>query len=406
MKKITASLLLLVVLYFGYQKVASTNDWPAFKVNSTNTSISSNNGSIVIESTWLPDTAPSVHAATVIPTKDGNWRAFWFAGTREGAPDVVIQSSVFDSNTKEWSSPKPIIDREKTQASLLRYISKLGNPLPVRSPSGDLQLYFVAVSLGGWAGSSISMMESKDEGNTWTPPKRLITSPLINISNLVKSPALHFNDETIGLPSYHEFIGKFGELLQIDPKSGQIINKRRMSSGRESIQPVIFINNETNAIAYFRQTRNIGPAQIITSSTSNAGWSWIVGKDLNLSNPNSAIAGITLRNKVRLLVLNDLTEGRHRLSLMASKPNSAIQNDYSEWQTISIIEEELPKDGFLPEFSYPYIAQSSSGEIHLVYTWNRKRIRSILLSESGITQKLNSLTTNPSSSVDSTLGGK
>lgn len=33
---------------------------------------------------WLPDTGrPSVHAASLIPLKDGNWRAFWFAGSRE-----------------------------------------------------------------------------------------------------------------------------------------------------------------------------------------------------------------------------------------------------------------------------------------------------------------------------------
>ena len=39
---------------------------------------------------WLPDTsAPSVHAASLISLKNGAVRAFWFAGSREGAPDVV-----------------------------------------------------------------------------------------------------------------------------------------------------------------------------------------------------------------------------------------------------------------------------------------------------------------------------
>jgi len=48
-------------------------------------------------STWLPETgAASVHAASLIALKDGAIRAFWFAGSREGAADVVINSAVFD----------------------------------------------------------------------------------------------------------------------------------------------------------------------------------------------------------------------------------------------------------------------------------------------------------------------
>ena len=110
---------------------------------------------------WLPDTTrPSVHAASVIPLKDGNWRAFWFAGSREGAADVVILSAVWDSVTKQWGPASVVLDREGAQASLGRYIAKLGNPVPMRNINGQLQLYVVAVSIGGWAGSSISVMHS------------------------------------------------------------------------------------------------------------------------------------------------------------------------------------------------------------------------------------------------------
>ena len=358
MIRIFAWAILVIATYLAISHTNLRKDWPKFDLTNQITN-SSNNSSDNIENfrTWLPDTAPSVHASTVIPLKNGNWRAFWFAGSREGAPDVVIASSVFDTQTKTWSEPIAVIDRTRTQQGLLRYISKLGNPLPARAPTGELQLYYVAVSLGGWAGSSISMIQSTDEGQTWSKPKRLITSPFINISNLVKSPTFNFSDDTIGLPSYHEFIGKFGELLQIDPQTGNVINKRRMSSGREAIQPIIYINDADNAIAYFRQTRSHGPAQIITSTSTNAGLNWKAGDDLNLANPNSAVAGLTLRNKNRLLVLNDLTEGRHRLTLVASKPKpSSTSNEYSNWEIIEVIENETP-DGINPiEFSYPYLA--------------------------------------------------
>lgn len=199
---------------------------------------------------WLPDTgAPSVHAASLIALKDGAVRAFWFAGSREGAPDVVINSSVFDPRASRWSVPTVVMDRVSAEKGLSRYIAKLGNPVPARMADGRMQLFFVTVSIGGWAGSSISSMISDDEGSTWDRPQRLISSPLINLSTLVKSPAMAFVDGRLGLPAYHEWIGRFGEFLRID--ASQVIDKRRMSSGRSAIQPVVFTDGPQAAEAFF-----------------------------------------------------------------------------------------------------------------------------------------------------------
>jgi len=219
------------------------------------------------QANWLPDTgAPSVHAASMIALKDGAVRAFWFAGSREGAADVSIYSSVYDSKSTNWSAPTVVIDRVGAQKSLSRYIAKLGNPVPARLADGRLQLFFVTVSVGGWAGSSISAITSEDEGLTWSNPQRLIGSPLLNLSTLVKSPSVMFADGLLGLPAYHEWIGRFGEFLRID--AGQVIDKRRMSSGRSAIQPFVFVNDPQDASAYFRQARSAGlPKQIPVSRT-------------------------------------------------------------------------------------------------------------------------------------------
>ena len=119
-------------------------------------------------STWLPETgAPSVHAASLIALNDGAVRAFWFAGSREGAADVVINSAVFDPKASSWSAPTVVMDRVSAEKGLARYIAKLGNPVPARMADGRMQLFFVTVSIGGWAGSSISSVISDDEGLTW-----------------------------------------------------------------------------------------------------------------------------------------------------------------------------------------------------------------------------------------------
>ena len=335
------------------------------------------------QANWLPDTgASSVHAASLIALKDGAVRAFWFAGSREGAADVSIYSSVYDSHSANWSAPTVVVDRISAEQGLSRYIAKLGNPVPSRLPDGRLQLFFVTVSIGGWAGSSISAMTSDDEGLTWRNPQRLISSPLLNLSTLVKSPSVSFTDGLLGLPAYHEWIGRFGEFLRIN--AGQVIDKRRMSSGRSAIQPLVFVNDAQDASAYFRQTRSSGlPKQIPVSTTQNAGQAWQQSEDLAIANPNSAVAGLALKNGARILVLNNIEHGRHRLVLMMSGPQAG------QWQTVEVLEDDeaLP-DAQRKEFSYPYMITVDGDDAHLAYTWDRKKIRHRYFSGAWLKQAL------------------
>lgn len=321
---------------------------------------------------WLPDSgAPSVHAASLIALKDGAVRAFWFAGSREGAADVVINTAVYDAQSARWSAPTVVMDRVSAEKGLSRYIAKLGNPLPARMSDGRIQLFVVTVSIGGWAGSSISTVISDDEGLTWSQPARLITSPLINLSTLVKSPPLQFTDGRLGLPTYHEWIGRFGEFLRLDVN--RVIDKRRMSSGRGAIQPVVFVDDAQKAIALFRQTRASPQVkQIPVSDTKDAGQSWRVAQDLVIANPNSALASLTLGDGTRLMVLNDVEVGRYRLVMLMSKQGS------TEWELIEVLEddESLANDQ-RREYSYPYLITADGKDAHLAYTWNRKRIRHI-----------------------------
>ena len=385
MSRIVALCFLLLAAVLGILHIDSRPVWAPFvvsvfpqveeatdeAVNTTaKTKIPSKVSAPVSQDNWLPDTgAPSVHAASLIALKDGAVRAFWFAGSREGAADVSIYSSVYDSHSAHWSAPTVVVDRISAEKSLSRYIAKLGNPVPSRLPDGRLQLFFVTVSIGGWAGSSISAITSDDEGLTWSNPQRLIASPLLNLSTLVKSPSILYTDGLLGLPAYHEWIGRFGEFLRVD--AGRVIDKRRMSSGRSAIQPLVFVNDAQDASAYFRQTRSSGlPKQIPVSRTQNAGQNWQQSEDLVIANPNSAVAGVTLKNGTRILVLNNIEYGRYRLVLMMSNPKSG------QWQTVEVLEDDeaLP-DAQRKEFSYPYLITVDGDDVHLAYTWDRKKIR-------------------------------
>ncbi len=402
MSRVIALCFLLLAAVLGFIHIDSRPTWASFASNEIETQpeqIESAAVQPVIKgkaspqaliaaprADWLPDTgAASVHAASLITLKDGSVRAFWFAGSREGASDVAIYTAVLDLRSNTWSAPTVAMDRVTAEKSLSRYIAKLGNPVPARLADGRMQLFFVTVSIGGWAGSSISSVVSDDEGLTWSQPQRLITSPLINLSTLVKSPTVTFTDGLLGLPAYHEWIGRFGEFLRVD--AGQVIDKRRMSSGRSAIQPIMFVTSPQEAIAYFRQTRGAGQAkQIPVSHTQTAGQSWQALSDLEIANPNSAVAGLALKNGARLLALNNTEDGRHRLVLLMSDPKSGL------WHTIETLEndEALPNEQ-RKEFSYPYLMSVDGNDAHVVYTWDRKKIRHVHFSSAWLARAYSQL---------------
>ena len=361
----------------------------------------------------------STHAASLVELNDGRIRAFWFAGSREGAEDVEIRSAVFDPAKNSWGTEHSIANREDTQRALLRYVKKLGNPVAQRAPDGTLWLFYVTVSLGGWAGSSITAMTSKDEGASWSPTRRLITSPFINISTLVKGTPFMYGDGTMGLPIYHEFIGKFGELLRIN-SSGEIIDKQRLSSGKSTLQPVILIKNPQQALVLMRRSGS-SLKRVIVTATDDAGQHWSVPTNTILANPDAAISGTMLSDGKILLVLNDLEEGRDALSLVISSDGGGT------WKTVYQLEDqrnqstelaryikavaesaqtsdtnitdatgyaksaqrnkcEAKSCGF--EFSYPYLIQAHNGNFHLVYTWNRSFIKHVQFPRAWLDQRM------------------
>ena len=180
-----------------------------------------------------------------------------------------------------------------------------------------------------------------------------------------------FVDGRLGLPAYHEWIGRFGEFLRVD--ANQVIDKRRMSSGRGAIQPAVFSDGPQEANAFFRQTRpSSKPKQIPTSETKDAGQTWAATKDLEISNPNSALAALTLANGTRLMVLNNIETGRYRLVMVMREPSSP------QWRVVQVLEDDasLLNDQHR-EFSYPYLISTNGEDAHLTYTWNRTKIKHV-----------------------------
>jgi len=332
-------------------------------------------------SQFLPNsTEQSVHSATAAEISGGRLRAFWYGGSREGASDVAIYTSVFSPPERTWSPERVLVTRESAQRHLQRYVRKLGNPAVGRDRSGRLWLFFVSVSVGGWAGSAINLMISEDEGETWTAPRRLVTSPFFNISTLVRGSPLQFADGTIGLPVYHEMAGKFGELLRLDGE-GHAIRKTRLSWGQSSLQPVIVPRSETEAVGFMRYAGD-PPNRILMVRTSDAGAHWSAPVKMELPNPNAAIGSVLLADGSLLLVFNNAPENRENLSL-------AISKDFgTTWRIAHRFEGDPGSpQAPVPEYSYPWIMQDRAGDIHVLYTWGRSRIKHVQFNPAWLEEK-------------------
>ena len=315
-----------------------------------------------------------VHAATIHPIDAGDGIvAYWYGGTREGAADVQIYQAHFQNN--EWDVPKAIVNREALQTHLHRYIRKIGNPVSFRFTDGTIWLFFVSVSMGGWAGSSINLMESGDAGETWSSARRLVTSPFLNISTLVRNPPVMYRDGTIGLPVYHEFLGKFAELLRIN-RAGKVLHKTRLTSGTYSLQPTIAAISPTNATALLRYAGD-PPNRVMQLDTENGGRTWSPAKKIELPNPNSAIATLTTTRGI-IAVLNNSPEERNDLSLAIGAEDT--------WMVFHQFEFADPASGD-PRFSYPAITHAN-GNVHIAYTWNKQFIKHVTFNGAWLERQL------------------
>ncbi len=359
----------------------------------------------------------AVHAPSVVELKNGSLRAVWFSGSREGAGDVTVQTAVMNLASQRWEAEATLFNRAQLERNLLRYVKKIGNPVIARAPDGSLHIWVVNVSLGGWAGSAITWARSVDEGVTWSTPKRLVTSPFLNISTLVKGAPVAMADGSISLPAYHEFITKFGEVLHINTQ-GQVTGKTRIPGSRTSLQPVVLVASPSLATAYMRAGQG---GKVVASSTSDAGKTWTQAGAIDVPNPDSALAGLVSSSGNQWLALNPTAAGRQSLALL--KANSAggfdstkplfIEGSGGSSQAHSalliadhaaLLSRELKAQGAsdadvqayvasaarqlcgattcVPEFSYPFLLQTKGGGLHLVYTWHRSRIKHVRLETS------------------------
>ena len=255
------------------------------------------------------------------------------------------------------------MSQEQARKDLNKSIRKVGNAVLFSEASGKLWLVYVTVGFGGWAGASLNVTHSADLGATWSRSQPLPTSPFFNVSTLVRNNPVALQDGGWAVPTYHEFLGKFPEILWLkETGDGVQFSKTRITGGVSAFQPALVAISSREAIMLCRDTG--GTRRIHLGRSVDAGRTWTTPKLLDLPNSNSGLCALRLTDGSVLLAFNDTLKNRDNLSLAISKDGG------NSWKRAAVIE-NTPGQGF----SYPCLVQTRDGLIHLSYSRNRDVIQ-------------------------------
>ena len=302
---------------------------------------------------------PSAHASTIAQRTARSWppgsverakaRATSASGCRVSidgrwTPPVQVATGVQPDGSR-YPCWNPVLFQPRGAGRPLMLFYKVG-PMPTR-----------------WWG----MVRTSDDGGVhWTTPRRLPEG----ILGPIKDKPVELADGTIMAGSSTE---------APDARNRWLVHFERSTDGGatwtatpplasppgdtiDAIQPSILVHPD-GALQALARTKS---GRIGETWSRDEGVTWTPLALTKLPNPNSGIDAVTLRDGRFLLVYNDTPRGRSPL-------NVAISRDGRVWQPVLVLE-SAPG-----EYSYPAVVQSSDGLVHITYTWQRTRIRHVVV---------------------------
>jgi predicted neuraminidase len=325
------------------------------------TSIAQNYAPAVLKSEFIYETAPfpQCHASTIAESKAGLVAA-WFGGTKEKNPDVGIWVARLEKGT--WTAPievaNGVVSQEKRHPTW--------NPVLYQPKSGPLTLFYkVGPSPSTWWGM---MITSNDGGKSWSAPQRLPDG----IAGPIKNKPVELSNGDLLCPSSTEDQGWRVHFERTADLGKTWQRTEPINDGREFgvIQPTVFFHPDGKLQTLMRSRQG----NIIESWSNDNGKTWSKLTATELPNPNSGIDGVTLKDGRHLLVYNHVGVKPGKWGDRAPL-NLAISNDGKSWKPVIVLEPGPPE----AEYSYPAIIQTKDGLVHITYTWNRKKVKHVVI---------------------------
>ena len=317
----------------------------------------------VVKSEFIYETSPfpSCHASTIAETKSGLVAA-WFGGTAERNPDVCIYVSRNENG--KWAAPVAVADGVGFSTNRL----PTWNPVLFQPKNGSLLLFYkVGPKPAEWWGM---MMTSSDDGKTWSPPVRLpegILGPIKNKPVQLANGDILCGSSTEGTNGWKVHFERTSDFGKTWTATSPVNDGKAIGA----IQPSILFLKD-GSLAAIGRTKNDKLFQI---TSGDDGKTWGEMSLTDLPNPDSGTDAVTLRDGRQLLVYNhNVRTGSNNKG--RSPLNVAISPDGKNWFAAFVLE----NDPIAPSgFAYPAVMQTSDGLVHITYTWERKRIKHVVI---------------------------
>lgn len=360
----------------------------------------------------IPTERAENHASFLHRLPDGTLAAVWFAGEREGTPDVRIQLSRFDERAGRWSTAEPVSPQSEQSHQ---------NPVLATLPNDTVWLLYTAQDLGAQDTALLMRRVSTDGGETWGDPAPLVEDRGV----FIRHDLVVLEDGTLLLPIFrcHQLPGRqwFG-----DADTSSVLRSEDGglswseipvpgSTGAVHMNIVPFENGEL--VAFFRSR---WADAVYRSESADAGRTWTAPRATAVPNNNSSIQMRrmpALGSESVLAVLNPIaaepgselgeaereheegkfiapgapnTLDRHAVWGVERIPLSLLRSDDRgrSWQRVLDLEtadavpmavlERAAADRAM-EMSYPALLADPSGDVHVTYSYCRLAIKHVLV---------------------------
>lgn len=321
------------------------------------------NDPAVVKSEFIFTSAPfpSCHASTLAETRSGLVAA-WFGGTAERNPDVCIY--VARQVNGVWTPPVAVGNGLGFGTNRL----PTWNPVLFQPAHGPLLLFYkVGPKPAEWWGM---LTTSTNDGITWSPARRLpegILGPVKNKPVQLPGGDILCGSSTEGDGGWRVHFERTADFGTTWTNSGPVNDGKTIGA----IQPSILFQTGGRLQAVGRTHND----RLFEIWSPDGGLTWGPMGLTDLPNPDSGTDAVTLQDGRQLLVYNhnvrtgSKNKGRSPL-------NVAVSPDGKNWSAALVLED----DPNAPNgFAYPAVIQTRDGLVQITYTWERKRIKHVIV---------------------------
>ncbi|MFH8573739.1 exo-alpha-sialidase [Streptomyces sp. NPDC017993] len=373
--------------------------------------------------------APAVqnHAANLTVLPGGDLGCVWFGGSQEGVADISVWFSRLAAGGDTWSAPVRLSD-DATRSEQ--------NPLLFPAPGGELWLLHTAQRAGHQDTAEVRLRVSGDNGVSWGP-SRVLFPATARGGVFVRQPVVAAKAGRLLLPVFRCVAapgekwsgGQDTSSVMLSDDEGRTWTEHEVPGSTGLVHMNVHPLPDSSLLALFRSRR---ADAVYRSVSHDAGETWTTPRPLAVPNNNSSIQYLPLADGRLALVHNHSSAAdatARRVSLydeideideIAVESDDASAKDAGPgtgsgtpelsdaafWGapraplTLSLstdsgltwpLRHDLEtgdgycltnnsRDGLNRELSYPSVAQTPDGCLHIAYTHHRRTIKHLRLS--------------------------